>query len=197
MRILLAEDDPNSGRRLQLLLELAGHVVVRAHSGAEAFARFEEDPFPVVVADLELKAMDGYELCRRIRARTEVEYVYVILLAREGASFRLEDAEAAEVDDVLRMPVDAETLRTRLRVARRLKDLYGELDRLRGLIPICAYCKKIRQEQGLWQQIEAYISDHSHALFSHTICPECREREFGDMLQAQRSAPALPAVRED
>jgi len=67
---------------------------------------------------------------------------------------------------------------------------FAELDRLQGLIPICSCCKKIRQEHGLWQQMESYIMEPSRALFSHTICPECTEREFGEFLRAER--PDMP-----
>lgn len=186
MRILLAEDNPQGGTRVQLLLAMAGHDVVRVTTGGEAFARFEAEPFPVVIADLTFAGMDGFELCRQIRSRQKAEYVYVILLVAPGAEFHFQEAEAAEVDDVLPVPVEPDILRARLRVAQRMLHLYGELDRLRGLIPICAYCKKIRRDEGLWQQMEGYISEHSHARFSHTICPECAEREFGDALRAHR-----------
>ncbi|SPF40090.1 hypothetical protein SBDP1_290019 [Syntrophobacter sp. SbD1] len=47
---------------------------------------------------------------------------------------------------------------------------------LKGLLPICAWCKKIRDDKGYWQQIEAYISDRSEADFSHGICPSCAEK---------------------
>jgi hypothetical protein len=80
---------------------------------------------------------------------------------------------------VLVLPVNADALRARLRVAERMLNLYEELDILRGLIPICAHCKKIRQEQGLWQQMETYIASRTHVRFSHTICPECALRELG------------------
>lgn len=179
MRILLAQDHRGNGTKVQLLLELAGHEVVRAGSGAEAFARFESQPFPVVVADLDGPLMDGYELCRQIRARMRAEYVYFMLLVAEGAEFRFQQAEVADVDDVLTLPVRPDILRARLRVAERMLRLYQELDQLRGLIPICAWCKNVRQEQGLWQQLEAYVSERSTALFTHTICPECARREFG------------------
>jgi hypothetical protein len=72
---------------------------------------------------------------------------------------------------------------------RDLADKSSELDRLKGFIPICAYCKRIRQEQGAWQQIEGFIQEHSQALFSHTICPECTEKEFGEF---RRTHPAKP-----
>lgn len=187
MRILLAEDGPAGGSQLELLLGMAGHEVQRACSGYEAFAAFEREPFPVVVADLAVAGMNGYELCRRIRDRVTPEYNYFILLVKTGLELNFSRAEAAEVDDVLTLPVDPDILRARIRVADRILTLYRERDRLRGLIPVCAYCKKIRKEPGLWQQIEAYITEHSDAMFTHTICPECAEREFPDSLRARQA----------
>jgi phosphoserine phosphatase RsbU/P len=194
MRILLAEDYPQGGTRIQLLLSMAGHEVVQVTTGEEAFERFEEAPFPVVIADLASARFDGFELCRQIRDRQRAEYVYIIVLVPPGLSFHFQDAADADVDDVLMVPVEVDVLRARLRVAERMLNLYGELDRLRGLIPICAYCKNIRSEQGLWQQLEAYFVEHSHAMFSHTICPDCAEREFGDELRTQRAkrGPVAP-----
>lgn len=179
MRILLVEDRSRTGNQLPFLIERAGHSVLHAASGKQALACHEADPFPVIIADLSFPDLDGFELCRQVRDRTRSEYVYVILLVQPGKPFPYDQAEAAEVDDVLELPVNADALRARLRVAERMLNLYEELDMLRGLIPICAYCKKIRQEQGLWQQMEAYISSRSHVRFSHTICPECALREFG------------------
>lgn len=195
MRILLAEDNPHGGNRnrLQLLLEMIGHNVERVTSGTEAFAQFEAEPFPVVIADLAFPDLDGFELCRRIRARQKAEYVYIIILVPPDTGFRFREAESADVDEVLLLPVEPDILRARLRVAERMLRLYEELDRLRGLIPICAYCKKIRQEQGLWEQMEAYITEHSHALFTHTICPECAKREFGSISRSGPRAGNLDA----
>lgn len=179
MRILLVEDRSRTGSQLSFLIERAGHTVLHAASGKQALACHEADPFPVIIADLCFPDLDGFELCRQVRDRARSEYVYVILLVEPGKAFPYDQAEAAEVDDVLERPVNADALRARLRVAERMLNLFEELDMLRGLIPICVYCKKIRQEQGLWQQMEAYISSRSHVRFSHTICPECALREFG------------------
>lgn len=185
MRVLLAEDSPQAGNQLQFLIERAGHAVLHAASGKQALACHEADPFPVVIASLGFPDLDGFELCRQIRDRVKSEYVYVILLVQAGDAFPFDQAEDADADDVLVLPVNADVLRARLRVAERMLKLYEELDTLRGLIPICAYCKKIRQEQGLWQQMEAYISSRSHVRFSHTVCPECALREFGHTAPSQ------------
>jgi hypothetical protein len=63
----------------------------------------------------------------------------------------------------------------------QLQEALTNIKTLSGLIPICASCKKIRQDSGYWQQIEAYISDHSEAKFSHGICPECVKKLYPDI----------------
>jgi len=65
----------------------------------------------------------------------------------------------------------------------KLRAAIEEVETLRGIIPICSYCKKIRDDRGLWNQIEAYISEHSDAEFSHSICPECVQEHFPDYLK--------------
>jgi hypothetical protein len=66
--------------------------------------------------------------------------------------------------------------------ADRLEKAYKEIKRLQGIIPICSACKKVRNDDGYWEQVEAYISDHSEALFSHGICPDCMARLYPDYL---------------
>jgi len=66
--------------------------------------------------------------------------------------------------------------------AERLEKAQKEIKILKGNLPICSYCKKIRDDQGYWQQVEVYIRDHSHADFSHSYCPECYERVMKEML---------------
>jgi len=62
-----------------------------------------------------------------------------------------------------------------------LQDALNQVKRLSGLLPICANCKKIRDDQGYWEDIERYIEEHSEALFSHGICPECWQRLYPDI----------------
>jgi hypothetical protein len=62
-----------------------------------------------------------------------------------------------------------------------LQDALAEVITLRGIIPICASCKKVRDDKGYWNQIEAYIRDRSEIDFSHSICPECAKRLYPDL----------------
>ena len=64
----------------------------------------------------------------------------------------------------------------------KLQSALNEVNTLRGILPICASCKKIRDDQGYWRQIEAYISEHSSAEFSHSICHECAKKLYPDLV---------------
>jgi hypothetical protein len=61
----------------------------------------------------------------------------------------------------------------------QLRDALDHVKRLQGMLPICANCKKVRDDDGYWQQIELYISEHSDSKISHGICPECMIKLYG------------------
>ncbi len=63
----------------------------------------------------------------------------------------------------------------------QLEKTLDEVKTLRGIVPICSYCKKVRNDQGYWDQVEVYVREHTEAEFSHGICPECLKQHFPDM----------------
>lgn len=71
-------------------------------------------------------------------------------------------------------------------LVHELQQALSDVKTLRGLIPICANCKKIRDDQGYWKQIESYISEHSAAVFSHSICPQCMQKLYPDFLDRKK-----------
>lgn len=175
MRVLLVEDEPLARQRATGLLARLGHEVAAAEDGLEAWASWQKGAFDVVLTDWSLPGLDGLELCRRIRAERRSGYTCVVVQTVRSGKQNYLAAMDAGADDFLEKPLDLDTLGARLGVAARVRDLYQELDRLRGLIPICSYCKKVRSDGDYWQQVEAYVAARSHALFSHTVCPECYE----------------------
>jgi hypothetical protein len=83
-------------------------------------------------------------------------------------------------------------------LVRALQEMLANIKTLRGLLPICAWCKRIRDDEGYWRQVESYISKHSDASFSHGICPECLKREFTpDRPDTGREAPGKETSVEE
>lgn len=178
MNVLAVDDDPVARLSLKRTLEKLGHEVIEAANGAEAWELYSVVEFSVVVVDWEMPEMNGLELCRRIRAQERQKYIYVIMLsARTGKESYLEGM-AAGADDFVSKPVGRDELAARLHVAERIVGLKAEVRTLQGLLPICSYCKKIRNDDDSWQQVEAYVQTRSDASFSHGICPECYESKI-------------------
>src|SRR5687768_14405870 len=192
MKILIAEDDPVSVKILQFTLEHWGHEVVCAASGTEAWRLFDEDPFRLVVSDWMMPGMDGLELCHKIRQRGKTEYTYFILLtAINTGRENLRKAMDAAIDDFLAKPLDREAIYMRLRVAERILGFTTEIRLLKELIPICMYCKRVRDDTDYWQQVETYIHDCTGSNFSHGICPDCFNKQLSHM-PGGRPAFAVP-----
>ena len=184
MKILIAEDDPPSLKILRLTLQSFGHEVVTAEDGDKAWEMLLRNPVSLVVSDWMMPGLDGLELCRKIRARRRKDYVYFILLtAVTGRDGYLKAMEAG-VDDFLNKPLRQEELLTRLRVAERILKYISEVRELKRILPICSYCKKVRDDKDYWHQIEAYIREHTSTDFSHSICPQCYEEHIKPQLAA-------------
>jgi phosphoserine phosphatase RsbU/P len=189
--ILVAEDDPVSRRLLAAILDKWGYHALLTANGFEAWEVLTGSDSPgLALLDWMMPGIDGLELCRRVRSTEGTRAKYVILLtARSERGDAVEGLEAG-ADDFVTKPFNKNELRARLQVGlrvlqlqRRLADRVSELEDalkkvklLQGLVPICSYCKKIRNDQNFWQQVESFISEHSEAQFSHGICPDCLEK---------------------
>ena len=180
MKILIAEDDPVSVKILQFTLQHYGHEVVAAGNGTEAWELFDRDPVRVIVSDWMMPGLDGLELCQKVRERPKTDYTYFILLtAINTGRDNLRKAMDAGIDDFLSKPLDREAILMRLRVAERILEFTTQIRQLKELIPICMYCKRVRDDTNYWDQVETYIHTHTGSNFSHGICPECFDKQMG------------------
>ncbi|HUI09015.1 MAG TPA: response regulator [Bacteroidota bacterium] len=186
MRILVAEDDGIARLILARRIAKLGHDVAEAGDGGAAWEMFRADPPQLVITDLEMPHVDGFQLCRMIRAGRFERYIYIMILtAKEGKAVFLEGLDAG-ADDFLQKPVDMDELAARLRVAERILSMQTQMRTLEGLLPICSYCKKIRNPDDSWVPIEGYISSRTEAKFSHGACPSCYEKYIRPELDALR-----------
>jgi len=198
MRILIVEDEKVTRLRLEKTLNQWGFETESCTNGETALKRLcEPDPPRLCILDWLMPGMEGTELCRRIREKFPDESFYFILLtARQGVDNIIEGLSAG-ADDYMTKPFAARELRSRIDVglrviglertlAEKIKQLETAIEdvkQLRGLLPICSYCTKIRNDEDYWEQVETYISRHSDVAFSHSVCPDCYEKHVKPVLE--------------
>lgn len=192
MKVLLIENDPISRLYMEASLATLGLQSEIAESGDEARRILVATPsIRLIVCDWLMTDQTGLDLCRWVRAR-KLEYVYFILYTPRDASKENEDAAIeAGVDDFLQKPVNLRDLRVRLHVARRILDSAAHIRELQSLVPICSYCKSVREDKDYWQRIEQYVSARTGSEFTHSVCPTCYQKHIIPELEAMNiKAPA-------
>lgn len=173
MNILIAEDDIPSRKILSLTLKTLDHNVEEAKNGKQAWEMWQYKKYPLVISDWVMPDISGLDLCRLIREKSQSKYTYFIMLTMMSGKKKFLEAMDAGVDDFISKPFDRDQLFARIRVATRILNLHSEISTLSGLVPICSYCKNIRDDKNYWQRVESYIESKSEAKFSHGICPDC------------------------
>lgn len=196
MKILIVEDDPIAGAVLEASLKSLGHEVTMATDGQAGWERFLHTPHRLVISDWMMPGFDGLELCRRIRGQGG-DYTYLILLSNLATTAEnLDQAMAAGADDFLAKPVKPAELRARLHVAERILNYATQVRQLQQIIPICGYCRKMRDDRNYWSQVEEYIGKQTGSEFSHGVCPDCYERVLvPEMKKIGVQPPPYPEVR--
>lgn len=204
IRILIAEDDYLVGEMVRgMLLEMGYVIIGQASDGLEATELTQSLRPDIVLMDIKMPDMDGLQATRLIHERSPTP---VVVLTAYETSELLQEASAAGVGAYLVKPPNPRDMDRAITIAMaRFKDMielrhlnaelqqrYEERDKLvhelqdalakvkmlSGLLPICASCKKIRDDQGYWKQIEVYIRDHSEAEFTHGLCPDCARKHY-------------------
>ena len=187
MRAVIADDDPIATTILSRAMTRWQFDVTLAGDGEAAWTAIQANATHFAIVDWMMPALDGPGLCRRIRADPATAHMYVVLLTSRDSRSDLIAGLDSGADDYLVKPFNLEELRARLQVGVRVLTLQTRLSErvveleaavssvktLQALIPICSYCKRIRSEGDDWEQLEAYISEHTDSRFSHGICPPC------------------------
>jgi sigma-B regulation protein RsbU (phosphoserine phosphatase) len=198
MKVLAVEDDNVARAVLRRTLERLGHEAIEAKDGEDAWQAWLREKPRVAICDWQMPKLNGLQLCKRLRAQEGRDYVYFILLTAttDSAQNRRAAAEAG-VDDFLTKPIDLSMLWARLRVAERILKYTTQVHRLEEMMPMCSYCKKVRDDQNYWQQIESYINERTGTEISHSVCPECYQRVVVPELERLKESAAkkAPVVR--
>lgn len=201
MKILIAEDDMVSRKVLEKILTAGDDEIVAVEDGLKALAEVEKQTPDMLITDWMMPGMDGLELSRRVRSLHLTSYVYIILLTALTEKESIIEGLDAGADDYITKPYDRTELQARVRAGKRVIELerslrqkneelskaLAQVKQLKGLLPICMFCKKIRDDGNYWQQVEDYVAQHTQADFSHSICPDCLEKHYPEYAQRQKA----------
>ncbi len=199
-RILVVEDESIIAADIVMSLRNLGYeVIATVPSGEQAISKVEADNPDIILMDIVLKGrMDGIEAAEQIHSRFRVPVVFLTAYADEKT---LERAKITGPFGYIMKPFQNTDLRVGVEIAiykakleaereqliSELQEALATIKTLRGLIPICAWCKQIRNDKGYWQTVERYIEEHSDAEFTHGICPECEQKFFPKSLERRKA----------
>ena len=203
MKLLIVDDDPISLLIQKKAAQQWGLEVVTATDGESALSYFNNDDPPLLaILDVLMPEPNGIDVCKAIRSLPLSVQPYVIMLTVQSESRDIVLGLEAGANDYVKKPFNIEELRARVRVGVRMMELQNKLvvqmaelqaalanvRRLQGLVPICATCKKIRDDSGYWNDVEQYISSHTEATLTHGVCPECAKEHYPDAFQMMEEA---------
>ncbi len=171
--VLIVDDEPKNIQLLGNLLKEENYEVEFATSGKEAIEWVNSRQFDLILLDIMMPEMDGYEVCKIIKSNTYKRHIPIIFITAKTEADDIVKAFEMGGADYITKPFKAAELLIRVKMQMEMKVL-------RGLIPICAKCKDIRNDKGMWNKMEEYIENHSSALFSHSLCPKCTEKFYGN-----------------
>lgn len=196
--VLVVDDEPINVKLVERALK-DGYETIAAADGHQAVAILKEREVDLILLDVMMPGLGGFDVLKIVKADPRLADIPVVFLtAMDPQQGERQGLDLGAID-YLSKPVDLELLRLRVRnltdlklrgdlvreqrdlLARRTAELEEALARvkqLEGVLPICMYCKKIKDDKESWQQLEQYLARHSDVMFSHSACPECFEREM-------------------
>ena len=192
--IMMVDDVPKNLQLLGIILKKTDCEIAAATNGKQVLEMVGHNKPDLILLDVMMPIMDGHEVCKHLKADPETKDIPVIFLtAKTETSDIVQGFELGAVDYVTKPFTPAELLsrvKTHLELkqakeqlkqnVKELEDALTQVKQLSGLLPICAHCKKIRNDSGYWQQVEVYVENHSEAHFTHGFCPDCIQKHYPD-----------------
>ncbi|MCP4215630.1 MAG: response regulator [bacterium] len=182
-RLLVVDDSYKNIELLKKVLADRKYELEFAFDGQEALEKAFSRIYDLILLDIMMPEMDGYEVCKRLKKSPKAKDIPVIFLTSRTSTDDIVKGFEYGAADYVTIPFNASELLVRVKTHLNLKRAMDEVKTLRGILPICASCKKIRDDKGYWKQVEEYIENNTEIEFSHGLCPGCLETlypEFSD-----------------
>lgn len=200
--ILVVDDNPDNLRLIAGILNEHNYKVRLAPNGERALATTRKEAPGLILLDIMMPVMDGFQVCRQLKQDKETAGIPVIFISALDETIDKVKAFSLGGVDYITKPFKSEEVLARVRTHLTLRFLQLQMEKknaelqkaldeikvLRGFIPICASCKRIRNDKGYWEQIESYISSHSEAIFSHGCCDECARKLYPDIVDSMEDS---------
>lgn len=186
-KILVVDDNTANIDVMLTFLEMEGYDISIATSGKMALHVTKHDLPDLILLDVMMPDMDGFETCRELKKDPKTAAIPIIFVtAKKETTDIVQGFQSGGVDYISKPYRQEEVLsrvnthlqlrhlmETQKQLINELNQALNEVKTLKGILPICSYCKKIRDDKGLWHQMEKYIATRSETEFSHGICEEC------------------------
>jgi DNA-binding response OmpR family regulator len=170
--ILIVDDNFENRKFLGLLLLKDGYDVGVAENGQRAFEFIENEMPDLILLDVIMPEIDGFAVCEKIKLNTNFKHIPIIFLTAKASDEDILKGFEVGGSDYIFKPFNPNELLARVKT-------HVEINVLKGIIPVCSNCKKIRNDEGYWRNIEEYLSEHTDSMISHGMCLDCAEKYYG------------------
>ncbi len=195
MLIYAVDDDMVNLKLLKTILHQNKFEQVKLlYSGTDLLNEINTEIPDLILLDIMMPGISGYDVLKKIKADKKLMHIPVIMITAvplEEDMVPLKKSFELGAMDYIKKPFSAVELIMRVKSALYLEKQRQDLEHalktirtLERLLPICSYCKKIRNEDSYWDEVEVYISDHTDTMFSHSICPDCYEKHIKPQLES-------------
>ncbi len=171
--VLVVDDNPNNRKLLGELLHKNDYEVGVCENANEMFSFLEKKHPNIILLDIMMPGMNGFDACIKLKENSSVKNIPVIFITAKNNQNDINKGFKVGGVDYVTKPFNHEELLARIRT-------HIEISYLRGLIPICSNCNKIRDDKGYWKSIEEYLSDYGGVELSHSLCPVCAKKLYGN-----------------
>jgi DNA-binding NtrC family response regulator len=203
IKVLIIEDDEGDAALICRFLSKAENIYFDAECAglmSSGVDLLEKKNFDVILSDLGLPDSAGVETLTKLHNRYP-DIPMIVLTALDDENTALSAVQSGAQDYLVKGQINTSQLIRSIRYAMERQKLITELENrlkeiktLRGLLPMCAWCKNIRDDKGYWTNLEAYLREHSDATFTHGICPKCMKKVIPDLYEEIREEN--PDIRE-